>query len=83
MERLTFADPAVATQMKRLRLLQVDVTADTAEDRALLKHFDLFGPPALIFFDGHGKPLDALRTIGFQPPEAFLKTLQAIPQTTP
>ena len=35
-----------------LVLLKADVTANNAEDRALLKRFHLFGPPGTIFFDG-------------------------------
>ncbi len=76
MERQTFADARIAPLMNRMKLLQVDVTQDTAEDRALLKHFDLFGPPGIIFFDAHGKERDDLRVIGFQPPEQFRPTLE-------
>ena len=35
-------------------LLQADVTANTAEHKALLKRFHLFGPPGIIFFDAQG-----------------------------
>jgi len=71
MERLTFADPAVAARMNKMLLLQVDVTADTEDDKALLKRFDLFGPPGIVFFDAHGKIVPDLRVVGFQPPEQF------------
>src|SRR5690606_32836354 len=45
MERFTFTDPRVAERMSRMLLVQADVTANTADDRALLKRFRLFGPP--------------------------------------
>ena len=76
MERFTFTDPAVATQMQQMLLLKVDVTADSAEDRALLKRFDLFGPPGTIFFNQHGEENKQLRVVGFMPAEPFSAILQ-------
>jgi thiol:disulfide interchange protein DsbD len=56
-------------------LLQVDVTANSDADRALLKRFSLFGPPGTIFFDAQGREIRGLRVIGYQNPERFLRTL--------
>jgi thiol:disulfide interchange protein DsbD len=78
MERFTFTDPGVQAQMAKLVLLKADVTANTAEDAALLKRFGLFGPPGTIFFDAHGRELDAPRVIGFQPAERFRGVLEAV-----
>ena len=36
-------------------LLKADVTKNNADDRALLKRFELFGPPGTIFFDAQGR----------------------------
>ncbi|SMB23850.1 Thiol:disulfide interchange protein DsbD [Sterolibacterium denitrificans] len=76
MERQTFAEPSVAALMNRMLLLRVDVTADSADDRALLQRFELFGPPGIIFFDAQGKELADLRTIGFVAPAGFRQTLE-------
>jgi len=65
MERYTFSAPEVASKMARLTVLQADVTANNAEDRALLRRFRLFGPPGIVFFSADGQLLDA-RVIGFQ-----------------
>jgi thiol:disulfide interchange protein DsbD len=78
MERQTFADPSVAALMKQMLLLRVDVTADTADDRALLQRFELFGPPGIIFFNPQGQELLNLRTIGFVAAEGFRQTLQEV-----
>ncbi|WAC71631.1 protein-disulfide reductase DsbD [Roseateles sp. SL47] len=75
MEHLTFADPAIAARLFKARLLQADVTANSAEAKALLKRFQLFGPPGILFFDGQDRELAAARTIGFLPPEEFSKRL--------
>ena len=78
MERFTFADPQVAARMKQIVLLKADVTANTADDAALLKRFGLFGPPGIIFFDAGGRELVDLRVVGFQPAETFLPTLERV-----
>ncbi len=75
MEKFTFSDPIVAAKMKQFTLLQADVTANNADDKALLKRFDLFGPPGIIFFDKSGKEIAGLRVVGYQPAEQFLPTL--------
>ncbi|GHC51989.1 thiol:disulfide interchange protein DsbD [Alcaligenes pakistanensis] len=78
MENFTFSDPAVAQRMAQFELLQVDVTANTPEDRELLKHFRLFGPPGIMFFDSKGKQLEQLRVIGFQDAARFSKVLDEV-----
>ena len=75
MEKFTFADPAVAAKMQQFTLLQADVTANNADDKALLKRFGLFGPPGIIFFDKSGQETAGLRVVGYQPAEQFLPTL--------
>ena len=70
MERFTFSEPKVEAQMKQVRLLQVDVTANNDEDRALMKKFGLFGPPGIILFK-QGKEVPEGRVIGFMAPERF------------
>jgi thiol:disulfide interchange protein DsbD len=75
MEHYTFSDPRVKAKMDGLLLLQADVTANSAEDKALLKRFSLFGPPGIIFFDAQGREIKGLRVIGYQNAERFRKTL--------
>jgi thiol:disulfide interchange protein DsbD len=75
MEKFTFADPAVAAKMKGFTLLQADVTANNADDKALLKRFGLFGPPGIIFFRD-GKEIAGLRVIGYQAAPQFITVLE-------
>ncbi|NHZ33552.1 protein-disulfide reductase DsbD [Massilia rubra] len=77
MKRMTFPDTAVAASMKKMRLIQVDVTANNADDRALMKKFSLFGPPGIILFDASGKEVPQGRIIGFVPAQRFAERLQA------
>jgi thiol:disulfide interchange protein DsbD len=74
MERFTFSEPKVEAQMKQVRLLQVDVTANNDEDRALMKKFGLFGPPGIILFK-QGREVPESRVIGFMKPEQFVQHL--------
>jgi thiol:disulfide interchange protein DsbD len=75
MERFTFTDPRVAARLDGFQLLRVDVTANNDRDKALLKRFGLFGPPATIFFDGQGREVPGGRVIGFESANRFLLTL--------
>ncbi len=75
LEQLTFSDNKIQQLLANTTLLQVDVTANTDEDKALLKRFVLFGPPGIVFFDGQGKLISSVKTIGFQNVERFTATL--------
>lgn len=77
MERFTFSDATVQQHLGGAVLLRADVTANSGQDRALLRRFHLFGPPATIFFDAGGKEIGAARLVGFQNSERFLETLRS------
>jgi len=72
MENITFADASVQAQLKNTLLLQIDLTANNADDQAFLKRYELFGPPAILFFDRQGKELADFRVMGYQEPQQFL-----------
>jgi len=65
MEDYTFSDVTVQETLAGVTLLQADVTANDAQDLALLNHFSLFAPPAILFFDTAGDELDGSRLVGF------------------
>jgi thiol:disulfide interchange protein DsbD len=76
MERFTFSDPAVQARLKDVVLLKADVTANTPQDKELLKRFMLFGPPGIIFWSSEGEQSD-YKVIGFEKPEKFLASIAA------
>ncbi|XXB95028.1 protein-disulfide reductase DsbD [Achromobacter piechaudii] len=78
MERFTFTDPGVAQRMSNMLLVQADVTANNADDRALLKRFRLFGPPGIMFFEPGGKELPEARVVGFQDAKRFTESLDKV-----
>ena len=78
MEAYTFTDPQVKAQLANFVVLQADVTENNDADKALLKHFDLIGPPGIIFYGTDGRERAAQRVIGYQDAATFLKTLQQL-----
>ncbi len=78
MERFTFTDAGVAQRMAGMVLVQADVTANNADDRALLKRFRLFGPPGIMFFEPGGKEIADARVVGFQDAKRFAASLDRV-----
>ncbi|SAK93987.1 protein-disulfide reductase [Caballeronia calidae] len=76
MEKLTFSDVRVQARLAQLNLLRADVTANNADDQALLKRFRLFGPPGIIFFDAQGN--EVARVVGYESADTFLKSLDKV-----
>ncbi len=77
MEAFTFPDSRVKEQLADAVLIQADVTKNDEEDKALLKQFELFGPPAIILYDRTGTELSAGRVVGYMPADKFSQHLQA------
>ncbi len=77
-EKYTFSDAAVQASLANAVLLQADVTANGAEQAALLKHLQVLGLPTILFFDPAGQELTAERVTGFMKAEAFNTHLQKV-----
>jgi thiol:disulfide interchange protein DsbD len=71
MEHYTFTDPKVKNAVTSVLLLQADVTANDAADKALLQRFGIFGPPTIVFFDTDGTERTNYRVVGFMSAEKF------------
>jgi len=57
-------NPRVLALLKGYRMIRFDMTASNPEQRALLDHYRLFGPPALMFFGKNGAEISDQRVIG-------------------
>ena len=75
LEEITFSDPSVMAALKDYNLYQIDVTKNSPEERNIMKHFGIFGPPAILFFS-NGEEKRAKRISGFKTPEEFLGILK-------
>ncbi len=78
MEAFTFTDSRVRDALARFVLLRADVTANDDTDQALLKHFAMFGPPAIILYGTDGVERRAARLIGFEKAAAFTARLDSV-----
>ncbi len=83
MEAYTFSDPVVQKTLQQVVLLKVDVTKNSDDDKAFLKHFDLFGPPAILFFNKDAVEIKPYRLVGFVKAGPFVEHVtQALLSTT-
>ncbi len=80
LEVYTFSDSQVQEVLNEMVILQIDVTANNDKDKAILKHFKLHGPPAILFFNKNGEELPQFRLIGFKPADQFLAHLNKVQQ---
>ena len=79
MEMTTFKDPAVVAALANTTTLQLDMTDNTAEHKALLKKFSIFGPPTILFFDSQGDEYSQYRLIGGLDAQDFSQHIANIP----
>lgn len=70
-EKYTFSNPQVKQALGNTVLLQADVTANNAQDVALLKHLQALGLPTILFFDAEGKEHPEARVTGFMDAATF------------
>lgn len=76
--QITFSDPQVKAALRSFVLVQADVTANSAAEKALTKRFGLFGPPGIVFFDQEGRWLKSKTLVGYKDPHAFLAHLRTL-----
>jgi thiol:disulfide interchange protein DsbD len=78
MEAFTFTDEQVQAALSKTVWLQADVTANDAEDKALLDRFGVFGPPTIIFFGTDGQQRRGYEVVGYMKADRFAEhVLQA------
>ncbi len=85
MDRSTFKDPTVVARLnEKFLALKIDVTDPNDEfGRDTRKRFGVFGPPALVLFDGQGNHLRDLLAYGYLNTEELLQLLSKIPPVSP
>jgi len=72
MEAYTFPDPKVRSALQQVVLLRADVTDNDDIDQALMNQYQIFGPPAILFFGTDTQEKKAYRLVGFLKADAFL-----------
>ena len=77
-EKETFSDPSVQKTFGDMLLLQVDMTKNSEENRALMTKYKVLGLPTILFFDRDGKEIEGSRVNGFMQPVEFLQWIEKI-----
>lgn len=80
-EKETFSDSSVQKAFGDIVLLQVDMTKNSEENRALMTKYKVLGLPTILFFNQDGKEIEGSRVNGFMPPVEFLQWIEKISKT--
>jgi len=75
MEKYTFTQPVVHAALDGFVLLKADVTANDDVDQALMRRFNIIGPPATLFFVD-GAERRELRLFGYEKSELFAQRVR-------
>lgn len=78
MENSTFRDEKVRDKLSNALLLKIDVTENKSAQQALMKQFELIGPPAVLFFGPDQRERTSLRVIGYMNSSQFLAQLEQV-----
>ena len=81
MEKQVFAKPQVMQALEGVRLLRLDVTADTVASRELLSRYQVPGPPSFLWIGPNGSERRGQRITGEVNAEAFLNHWNATRET--
>lgn len=71
MEKYAFTHPPVLAALKGFETLQTDVTANDKTDQLFMKSLNIYGPPAILFFDKNGIEINSSRVVGEMSGEKF------------
>ena len=74
LEESTFKDLKVIDALRDYNLYQVDVTQNSDEQKRMMKHFGIYGPPAILFFK-NGDEIKQKRVSGYKSPSEFLEII--------
>ncbi|HEX4618454.1 MAG TPA: thioredoxin family protein, partial [Steroidobacteraceae bacterium] len=77
MERYTFTDAGVQSELANVSLLRADVTRNDADDQALLKRFGIIGPPTIAIYGPDGQERAQYRVVGYMKADAFAARVRA------
>lgn len=78
LEKYTFSDKNVQEKLINFNLIKVDVTNFTSQDKEIMKEFNIFGPPAIIFFNDQGNELKDLQLNGYLDANSFISIIENI-----
>ncbi|MDH5631523.1 MAG: protein-disulfide reductase DsbD [Gammaproteobacteria bacterium] len=79
MEKTTFMDAGIRQGMQRFVRLKVDLEdANDPDSKKIKKHFGIFGPPAMLFFDSKGEARKNINFYGYKTVNELLVILDKV-----
>ncbi|GAC1541360.1 MAG: protein-disulfide reductase DsbD [Ramlibacter sp.] len=78
LERDVFGNPEVMRSLDGVVLLRADVTASDAAQQALMRRYQVMGPPTVLLFDAHGAERRSDRLVGEFDPGDLLKRVHGL-----
>ena len=77
MDTKVFTDKKVQSLLAAFNLVRVDLSANTADDQALLQKYNVIAPPTVLFFNNTGQEIDSRRIVGEVNTNEFLNRIQS------
>jgi len=77
MHRTTFTEPSVKSSLESWSLIEIDVTDTNADSQQAKRFFNIFGPPATLFYNAQGLEIAELRQYGYLDEDSFLALVTA------
>ncbi|HEV8078939.1 MAG TPA: protein-disulfide reductase DsbD, partial [Marinobacter sp.] len=78
MERNVFSNAEVVQALAPYSLIQLDMTANTPQQQAMLDELGLFGPPGILFYNVSGQEIGSQRILGEMNRREFLQHLNGV-----
>ncbi|AXP08796.1 protein-disulfide reductase DsbD [Campylobacter hepaticus] len=75
LDELTFSDERIIKKMQNYKLIKIDVSENNSEQIKIMKEFQVFGPPVLIFFKNQE---EKLKITGFINTNDLLQKLEQL-----
>ena len=78
LDKYTFSDLRVRQSLKNINIIKFDVTENNDDHSKFLSDNQIYGPPALMFFDNNGDEIKSARIVGFIDADSFLDRLDIL-----
>ena len=75
LDKYTFSDLRVRELLTNINIIKFDVTENNDDHSKFLSDNQIYGPPALMFFDNKGDEIKSARIVGFIDADSFLNRL--------
>ena len=75
MHRTTYKKPSVVQALNGWDIIEIDVTETSIKSEEVKQFFNVFGPPATLFFKADGTENNSLRQYGYMNEDVFLNII--------